>query len=233
MSNCPSNRRRPVLAHNNHLPSLARRMMRREVTMWEMFNKKETLKKRETSVRENWASKRYIYLKDQLCVLLSKYLRYVAGRNGRRAKVVRELYDELIKIPMFRCPTEKKTPEKTSLTRWFENHWLNLKTKELLSVPKVPSGSLQPALREESLLRDQIQVKAFTNLFNKPVNGILTMKNGREPYRDANLDSLERTLMAEEDADADEVTSRMWDALDVKTQEHWEKVAAEGLPILE
>ncbi|KAL0062473.1 hypothetical protein AAF712_010685 [Marasmius tenuissimus] len=39
--------------------------------------------------------------------------------------------------------------------------------------------------------------------------------------------------MAEEDADANEVTSRMWDALDVRTQEHWEKVAAEGLPMLE
>ena len=102
---------------------------------------------------------------------------------------------------------------------------------------ELQSSSPQPTVKTTEAsttpVRDKRCVRAFTNPFQKLVNGVVTVPSGKEVYRDAHLGLLQQKMLADKDSTQDEVLSKLWDALDDETQDHWEKEANQSIPTSE
>ncbi|KAK1215334.1 hypothetical protein PQX77_022059 [Marasmius sp. AFHP31] len=160
-----------------------------------------------------------VFREPQRLILLSKFPHWQAAKHGTKSQVARKLYNELIKLPEFPQPPNK-TPAawKNNIVKWFDNHDFKLKkaitnTEAAASAARTSGGS-QQVMREGTL-----------------VNGMLTVTTGREAYGDAHPGLVEQAVLADKDGDHDCVLSKLWEALDAEAQEHWEKVAAQSIPM--
>ncbi|KAK1216489.1 hypothetical protein PQX77_020884 [Marasmius sp. AFHP31] len=122
-----------------------------------------------------------------------------------------------------------------TIVRWFDNHDFKLKkaitdTKAASSAARTSGGSQQVMREGTPVLKEQLCIRALTNLFNRLVNGVLTVTTGREAYGDTHPGLVEQAVLVDKDSDHDRVLSKLWEVLDAEAQEHWEKVAAQSIP---
>ncbi|KAL0562763.1 hypothetical protein V5O48_019316, partial [Marasmius crinis-equi] len=168
-------------------------------------------------------SGKYSFSDDQAKLLSAKMPRYLAAATRKRKKVAREIYDELSKLPIFGLPEGKtKQTWKSTVIRWFENH--HKKKDDTPRGARKASRSDSPNVRptaDGDVTREEspVRVKALTKLFNRLVNGTLTVKTGREVFGEAHPELLERTMSENNESDPEKVLSELWDATNSQTKE--------------
>ncbi|KAL0569932.1 hypothetical protein V5O48_012035 [Marasmius crinis-equi] len=183
---------------------------------------------------------RYVFSDDQVAILSTKLPGFRAA--PKKAQYAREVYDELKVLPAFVKPDEKtKAAWKYSITRWLENHAKPkakaCKASGEVSNPNSPnpkSLGINPGEGGGVVGTDGTwKVKALTRLFNKLVNGLLTLPTGREAFGEAHAAMLSRTMSETNDYDPERVLDKLWDAVSPKNKEDWEEAAKKESPVLE
>ncbi|KAL0563109.1 hypothetical protein V5O48_018967, partial [Marasmius crinis-equi] len=181
-------------------------------------------------------SGKYVWSDEQIKYLMAKVPGYLKAK--KKTEYAKEAYDELILLPVFTKPDRKSDEEwKTSIVRWYEN---NAK-KRSITLQASGGGSAQskspnvkPAGDAGVTLADSApKVRPLTRLFNKLVNGVLTLKTGREAFGEAHADLVDRTMAETNDEDYERVLSGLWDSTSPETKEHWDRVAKQQTPVLE
>ncbi|KAL0569409.1 hypothetical protein V5O48_012552 [Marasmius crinis-equi] len=175
---------------------------------------------------------RYVFSAEQVKILETKIPGYIIAL--KKAKYTSEVFDEVKGLPAFVQPEGWKY----SVTRWLDNHAKpKRKASGEVSNSKSPnprSPSVNPGEGGGIVGTDGAwKLKALTRLFNKLVNGVLTLPTGREAFGEAHAAMISRTMSETNDYDPERILDKLWDAVSPKNKEEWEETAKKESVILE